>query len=167
MNTTKPEIRRRCRKCGHIYRYHFSILAIPRCPKCWGNEYECVEYIDRRGRIVKGYQPYKEPVDIIPCLGYKDMGCEFASDFIGSQSKCEECPFFKCVDDKEITWAERDYLKQWRIMIKVYGLADEGLNPLEISHKTGASKYLVGEWLNRRDFFEPFLRQPVMAGGVK
>jgi hypothetical protein len=142
-------------------------LAIPRCPKCWGYEYECVEYIDRRGRVIKYRpKPHRESEDFIPCW-HEDIGCEFATDFQGSQSKCECCPFPKCVEDKGITWAERDYLKQWRMMIKAYDLADEGLSPLEISRETGVSKYMIGEWLKRRDFFELFIRQPIMAGGVK
>jgi hypothetical protein len=168
MKTAKPEIRRRCKKCGHIYWYSFQIRGIPRCPECWGYEYKCVEYIDTRGRIIKDYQPYKEPEDFIPCFCYKDKGCVLATDFLGEQSYCtKNCPFFKCVDDKEITYTEREYLKQWRDIIRVYELADEGLKPIAISHKVGVSKYLVEEWLKRRDFLEAFIRQPVMAGGIK
>lgn len=167
MSTGKPEIRRRCKECGHIYWYSFQIRGIPRCPKCWGYEYKCIEYLDIRGRVIKDYQPYKAMEDAIPCFGYKDNGCELATDFLGRQSRCEYCPFLRCIDDDEITYAEREYLRQWRNMIRVYGLADEGLKPITISHKVGVSRYLIDEWLKRRDFFEPFLKQPVMVGSVK
>lgn len=167
MNTTKPEIRRRCRKCGYVYRYHFSILGIPRCPKCWGYEYTCVEYIDKKGRAIK-YEPkpHRESKDFIPCW-HEDVGCEIATDFIGKQSKCtENCPFIpKCL--YELTYGDRIYLQQWRMMIRVYELTDKGLKPAGVARKTGLSRYLIGEWLNGRDFFEPFIRRPVMAGSVK
>lgn len=166
MSTGKPEIRRRCKKCGHVYWYSFQIRGIPRCPECWGNEYKCVEYIDIRGRVIKNYQPYKEPEDFIPCFCYKDEGCEIATDFLGEQSKCtENCPYPKCLD--ELTYGDRIYLQQWRMMIRVYELSDKGFKPMGISHKTGMTRYLVGEWLKRRDFFELFLKQPVMTGGIK
>jgi hypothetical protein len=159
----RRDTEKRCLWCGAVYSECDRIFGIPKCPRCFRGEKFI--YIDKQGNPKPDYEPHTTNGDWIPT--FEDIGCEFATDFVGSQSRCVYCPFPKCVDDKEITQAERDYLKQWRIMIQVYDLADGGLKPIVISHKTGVSKYLIGEWLKRRDFFEPFIRQPVMAGGIK
>lgn len=163
MNTTKPEVHRHCKNCGHVYRYAFQIGAIPRCPKCWGYEYTCVEYVDSKGKVID-YKPYKT-AGIIPCLDRVDKGCEIATDFLNEQSKCTACPFTpKCVDD--LAFIEKEYLKQWRMLLRVYKLADDGFGILRISKKTGLTRYLIGEWLNQRDFFEPFIKKPEIAGSA-
>ena len=166
MTAPKPEIRRHCKKCGNIYRYSFQVAGIPRCPKCWGYEYGNVEYLDGRGKIIKNYHPSRESsAEFVPCVAIPDRGCKIATDFLGKQSECRDCPFPECLDS--LPFCERDSIRQWRVMIQVYQLKDEGLQTASIIRKSGVSRYLIDEWIKKRDFFEPFIKQPEMVGSVK
>lgn len=165
MKERTPEFRRRCKRCKLVYHYAFHFAGIPRCPRCWGYEFECIEYIDSKGNVID-CEPYKPIAEPIPCIGLKDKGCDIATDFLGRKSKCtDNCPYQKCLD--ELPFNDREYIKQWRMMLRVYKLTDKGLCILRITRSTGLAREVISEWLERRDYFESFIKQPVTAGNRK
>jgi hypothetical protein len=65
-------------------------------------------------------------------------GCQAATDFLGSQSKCTECPFGKCIDD--ITTTEKKVLK---------GFWKTGILPEEYLYLRNLAIYITKHNYNR------------------
>lgn len=158
MEIKRVEKKRRCKQCGNVWTHRFVLAGIPRCPNCYGTEYDNVEYINSKGEVIGSYR--KSLVYTPPKV---DNGCPVSNDYSGRAVGCNECGFSKCIEDLEDT--DKSNIRQWRQILKAYEMADKKISPLQISRRLGVSRYLVNEWLAKRDFYEWFLRRPVIVGG--
>ena len=79
-----------------------------------------------------------------------DLGCEIASRKNGGHSKCQECPFSKCIVD--IRNQTKQLLKNNEIIEKIFELQEQGKAFCEICELyPEQSPFTIRNWLNCQD----------------
>lgn len=76
-----------------------------------------------------------------------DIGCEIASKLNGGTSKCQECPFKKCLTD--IRNQTKQLLKNSEAIEKIYELSKQGKPFCEICEiYPDQSPFTIRNWIN-------------------
>jgi len=76
-----------------------------------------------------------------------DTGCEIATNYLGTQSQCLQCPFPLCL--QEIHHSTKQLLLNNKLITEIYKLSKEGMELSDICERyPDQSPHTIRNWLN-------------------